>query len=91
MLLHSLEHFEISHLFDHIFGIFDKTAASKLERGRELIETARMPKEATVLIGDTDHDLEVGTELGIDVILVEHGHQCPIKLKSVHHQVVKVF
>ena len=91
MLLQTLKQYDIHHLFDHVFGIFDKTAASKLDRGRELIATAQMPKKDTVLIGDTDHDLEVGTALGIDVILVEHGHQCPIKLKSVHHQVVKVF
>lgn len=90
MLVHSLKHFDVSHLFDHVFGIFDKTAASKVERGLELIRTAGLPPEKTVLIGDTDHDLEVGKAMGIDVILVEHGHQCVTRLREVHHTVVKV-
>jgi phosphoglycolate phosphatase len=95
MLLKSLDHFELGHVFDHVFGIFDKTAASKVERGLELMKTAAITNalsaKDTVLIGDTDHDLEVGEAMGIDVILVEHGHQTADRLRAVHHHVVKVF
>lgn len=91
MLLHSVKHFEVERLFDHVFGIFDKTATSKVDRGHALIEHAGLPRAGTVLIGDTDHDLEVGEALGIDVILVEHGHQSAVRLREVHHTVVKVF
>lgn len=90
MLLHSLEHFGVSHLFDHIFGIFDKTATSKVDRGHELIAQVGIDPSLTVLIGDTDHDLEVGQSLGIDVLLVEHGHQCPLRLRAKHPHVIKV-
>ncbi|MGE0529343.1 MAG: HAD hydrolase-like protein [Bdellovibrionales bacterium] len=41
-------------------------------------------------MGDTDHDLEVAQALGIDVTLVEHGHQCPTRLRDIHHCVLKV-
>jgi phosphoglycolate phosphatase len=91
MLLHSVKVFEVEHLFDHVFGIFDKTAGSKVDRGHELIRQAGLARESTVLIGDTDHDLEVGEALGIDVILVEHGHQCPTRLREAHHTVLSVF
>jgi phosphoglycolate phosphatase len=90
ILTASIRHFELEEHFDHIFGIFDKTAASKVERGHELLRRAGVPVEKCILIGDTDHDLEVGKALGIDVILVEHGHQHPDRLRAIHHNVVDV-
>lgn len=83
-----LAHFGILRHFDHIFGLTNHHAASKLERGRELIRLAGVPPERTVLIGDTDHDLEVGRELGIDVLLVEGGHQCRSRLEALHPRVI---
>ncbi len=65
-------------------------AGSKVARGRELIARVNEPLEQTVLIGDTDHDLEVGKALGIDVILVDHGHQDILRLQKVHSKVLKV-
>lgn len=90
MLQSSVRQFDVDSYFHHVFGIADKMAASKVSRGHELIEQVRSPLSKTVLIGDTDHDLEVGKALGIDVILVEHGHQCPTRLKSLHNRVVKI-
>ena len=46
--------------------------------------------EKTIMIGDTDHDLEVAEALGIELILVDHGHQCATRLRKVHHRVMKV-
>lgn len=90
LLNYSLKKFDVFHLFDHVMGIADKMAGSKLEFGHKLMEIAEIPAEQTVLIGDTDHDLEVAKALGIDMILVEHGHQCPTRLRDIHHTVVKV-
>jgi phosphoglycolate phosphatase len=89
MLQDSVRRFEVDHLFDHVYGVFDKQAASKVARGHTLMSEAGVAPEATVLIGDTDHDLEVGLALGVEVILVEHGHQCPERLRRLHHRVVK--
>lgn len=90
MLEGSLRQFEVSHLFDHIVGINDKLAGSKLQFGQRLLSRLSIPPEETILIGDTDHDLEVGNALGIDVILVDHGHQAVERLQSIHANVVTV-
>jgi phosphoglycolate phosphatase len=89
-LLHSIRAYDVEHLFDNVFGVFNKLAASKVARGHELMQVAGIDPAHTIMIGDTDHDLEVGDALGIDVILVEHGHQCPTRLREVHHAVLKV-
>jgi phosphoglycolate phosphatase len=90
MLNYSVKLFKVEHYFDHVQGIADKLAGSKIDFGHKLMKRAGVPKEHCVLIGDTDHDLEVAEALGIDMILVEHGHQCPTRLRDIHHTVVKV-
>ncbi len=87
-LHHVLKHYNLDSYFKYIFGIADRLAASKVQRGRELIEQSGFNHSDTILIGDTDHDLEVGRELGIDVILVSHGHQSEERLKAIHPYVV---
>lgn len=89
-LLQSVNQFKVSHLFDNVVGIADKLAGSKVEYGRKLMATVPIHARDTILIGDTDHDLEVAEALGIDMILVEHGHQCVTRLREVHHTVLKV-
>ncbi len=90
LLNKSMKLFQLEELFHHVIGIADKKAGSKVDRGRELIAKVNLPIEDTILVGDTDHDLEVGEALGIDVILVEHGHQCSTRLRALHHHVLKV-
>jgi phosphoglycolate phosphatase len=85
-----MKHFNLTNLFDHAFGINDKYAASKLNRGEELIGISKVPKNQTILIGDTLHDLEVGQHLGIDVLLVSHGHQSVDRLRSKHDAVLTI-
>jgi len=90
LLQGSVKMFGVEGLFHNVVGIADKAAGSKVARGRELMAKVNLPVEKTILIGDTDHDLEVGDALGIDVILVEHGHQCPTRLRAVHSRVLKI-
>jgi len=75
-------YFKLDHIFFKVFGIDNKLAASKVDRGHDLIKASNFEKKLTVIIGDTLHDLEVGRELGVEVILVGHGHQCFKKLKQ---------
>ena len=82
--------FQLEPYFDFVYGIEDKLAASKLRRGHELIAASGIAPARTILVGDTDHDLEVARELGIPVVLVSHGHQCAERLRSLHHNVVDV-
>ena len=79
----------MDHHFDHIFGIDNHYAGSKLERGRELIEKSRISPSQTLLIGDTDHDLQVANELGIDALLIADGYQSFNKLSQLHHNVLE--
>jgi len=85
-----VEKFEVHLYLDAWFGIADKYAASKLARGQELIRASGIAPEETILIGDTDHDLEVGRELGMDVILLAHGHQSETRLRKIHDQVLQI-
>jgi phosphoglycolate phosphatase len=71
-----------------VFGIEDNRASSKLERGKQLMALSHIPRKDTILVGDTDHDLEVGNALGIEVILVDHGHQSFERLSAAHDKVV---
>ncbi|MGZ3789700.1 MAG: HAD family hydrolase [Bacteriovorax sp.] len=82
-----ISHFELGDIFRFVFGIDNKMAGSKLERGHELIKNSNILAEKTVIVGDTLHDLEVGRSLGIDVVLVSHGHQDRERLKA-HYEVV---
>ncbi len=84
-----LAHYGIDHHFDHAFGIADDHAHGKIKRGQELMATLRVPASEMLLIGDTDHDLEVGMALGVDVVLVGDGHQCPAYLATKHAHVLR--
>lgn len=90
ILQHQMQHYSLEAFFDHVHGIADKAAGSKVDRGHELMKKAGIAPEDTVMIGDTDHDLEVGHALGIEVILVDHGHQHADRLRKIHHKVLKL-
>lgn len=85
-----LRHFEIYDLFNHRFGIDSIHADSKIGRGEELLDLVKIEKAKTVIVGDTTHDLEVGKALGIDVVLVDHGHQCATVLARTNAPVVRL-
>lgn len=83
-------HFDVAHLFDVVCGIDDRRAESKLARGQALIECSRITPDKTVLVGDTLHDCEVAEALGIDVVLVDHGHHSIERLRGAGRPVVSL-
>jgi phosphoglycolate phosphatase len=83
-----LAHHSLLPYFDHVYGLSDFHAASKVERGLELLQVVGIPADECILVGDTDHDLEVGKAMGIDVLLLADGHQSYERLAAVHHNVV---
>lgn len=85
-----MKHYELDRVFRHVYGIDNKLAGSKIARGHELIHNAGFSQSDTVIIGDTLHDLEVAQELGVDAILISHGHQCPTRLRPHHDLVIEV-
>jgi phosphoglycolate phosphatase len=70
-----LSHFELNEYLEHIVGLDNIYAASKLELGKNLIRTIGAEKGETLLIGDTVHDYDVAAEIGSDCILIANGHQ----------------
>lgn len=87
-LLEMLKHHRIAHHFAHVCGLGDHYAVSKVERGRQLLDLLDRPTKELILIGDTDHDLEVGQALGVDVLLLDGGHQHVQRLRARHNRVV---
>ena len=84
-----VKHHKIEKYFDGIFGISNVYGTSKIDRGRELLKTIKDPKDSIVFIGDTDHDLEVATALGVEAILLAEGHQSYHRLKKIHKTVLE--
>ncbi len=88
-LLKLLEKHRLRDYFVYVYGLGDHHAVSKLERGKQLMQAIAHDPDKVLLVGDTDHDLEVGTAMGIDVLLLSGGHQCDERLRSLHPRVAK--
>ena len=55
---------------------------SKVQRGLAWLAASGLEKENAVMVGDTDHDLEVANALGIRCVLFSGGHQPREKLAA---------
>lgn len=72
----------ILHYFEHIYGLDDLFAASKLDLGHALLRKSGLPPAETLMVGDTTHDHEVATAMGIPCLLMGGGHQSGTKLAA---------
>ena len=83
---HTLEQIVAHHgllpFFQHLYGLDNIYAASKVVQGRKLMARLGHGPGQVVLIGDTIHDFEVAREIGADCLLVAHGHQSHARLAS---------
>ncbi len=82
MLNTTLKQNNIYYYFEDIVGLDNHYAASKVERGRELIRRNNIKKDTALMIGDTEHDFEVARELGIGCVLIADGHQSQKRLEN---------
>ena len=71
--------------FEEIIGREDIHAASK--EGVALVWRQRHTNEVVLLIGDTDHDLQVARAMGADCVIISRGHQAEKYLKSLGAEV----
>lgn len=83
-----LELRQINQYFDHVSGLDNHYAASKLENGKQMISSLNLDAHQLLLIGDTVHDYEVASELGCKCILIANGHQSRTILESTGATVV---
>jgi len=68
--------------FLQVSGLDNLHAASKLANGKRLLRVLNLAPEELVLIGDTNHDHEVATALGIRCLLLAGGHQAQSRLTA---------
>ena len=77
-LLSQMGEFDINYYFDEILGLSDIYAKSKIDIGLDYMRRKNVAR--ALLIGDTEHDLEVANALGVDCVLISSGHQSREKL-----------
>jgi len=75
-----VDHFNLRKYLEHIAGLDNIYAASKMNLGRELMGKLGHGHGETILIGDTEHDYEVAAGIGSDCLLIANGHQSRNKL-----------
>jgi phosphoglycolate phosphatase len=89
MLQEMIGHSGIDRFFEGVYGLANQEGASKVARGEELLRDFRIDPASALLIGDTDHDAEVGAALGVSTILVSWGHQSEARLRGSDIPVVR--
>ncbi len=72
----------IASFFEHVYGLSDLYAASKLELGHALLDALPAAPADVLLIGDTTHDHEVAAAMGCRCWLLAGGHQAPERLRE---------
>ncbi len=77
-----VEFYGLSGFFTQLFGPGKLMGEGKIERGRECLAALETEPGNIVLIGDTMHDHEVAQALGIDCILLCHGHHSRQRLQK---------
>ena len=90
LLLDQLDQFDIN-IFDDVIGLSNHYAASKLELAKEYVKEREVDLKNSYFIGDTDHDAEVGLACGLNVILIDRGHQSERVLKETKQIVLHNF
>lgn len=73
---------KIDSFFEHIHGIDNHMAASKVYLARQALADSGFSPDETCLIGDTLHDAEVAAEVGTHCILISKGHQSKTRLET---------
>ena len=80
MLEKTLKAKEIFEYFEGVAGLTDHLAVSKVDQGKMLIGKFNIEPTKTWMIGDTTHDFEVATEMGVKCVLIADGHQSEERL-----------
>jgi phosphoglycolate phosphatase len=77
-----VDRFGVRHFFEHVRGIPDELAHSKVGQAQSLAEALRAQGEDITVIGDSSHDAEVARELGAVCYLVARGAESRKRLES---------
>jgi phosphoglycolate phosphatase len=77
-----LERHGIGRFFTDVVGLDDHYAHGKVELGMEWLRSSAIPRERTVLIGDTVHDYEVARAMDVRCVLFAGGHHARERLEQ---------
>ena len=81
-LIDALEFFGLNNLFENVTGLDDYYAHGKVDAGKKLLKDIPVSPKEILLIGDTIHDYEVASVLGVDCLLLPAGHQSADRLMA---------
>lgn len=77
-----ISYYGLEEYFEAVTGIVNNYAHSKVEAGKQMMEDHKLDRKESIMIGDTLHDYEVASSIGIPCLLLSHGHQSPLRLRS---------
>ena len=83
------QYYNIHDYFIKIIGLDNHYAHSKVENGIRWVNKLKLNPQEILLIGDTDHDFEVAETIGINCLLLSHGHHSPARLQKTGATVVQ--
>ena len=69
-----LRHFKITHLFDRIIGTLDDSKAKAIF---QIMQDFKIPRERTIMVGDTEFDILSAKDAGVVSVLALYGAEKP--------------
>lgn len=88
-LVPQVKQFGVAQFFEHIEGLPNQLAHSKVQQAIELAALLDARGDDIVVIGDSSHDAEVARELGAECILVSQGAESAQRLGKHGYKVVE--
>ncbi len=82
------KYYKVNKYFENIFGINNQYAYGKLEEGIVLLEQIKYEKNRILIIGDTKHDAEIASKLGIHCLLLSCGHNNKSQLSKTDYKII---
>jgi phosphoglycolate phosphatase len=84
-----IHHFGIRKYFTGLAGTDNIHAQGKVARGQQWIQQVPCRLEELVIVGDTLHDFEVAEAVGVDCVLLSHGHHTADRLLATGRPVLE--
>jgi len=74
------KYYNVRKYFTEINGLNDFYANSKVDKAINWMKKTGLESWEILFIGDTEHDFEVAQAIGVDCLLLSHGHNCHSRL-----------
>ena len=84
----AVQEYGIEGYFSAVEGLEDHHAAGKLALARDFLESVPLGPEQMTLVGDTTHDGEIASQLGLNCLLIPNGHHSRERLEKTGHPVL---